>query len=228
MSASVPYPSKHRYPANTYPAEPVTPAAATSEGEAGERLAWWLALGAAVSGLLLGIVIIAWPEATLRVVATLFGVWLVTHGVIRVVQSITGSVAEGAERAILGAIGIFFVAAGVIALRNLLASITLMITLLGLMWLIGGILQFVTAFGAHGALRWWNAAIGALSIVAALVVFAWPSPSLTIIVYVTGAWMIVMGLVQIAMVFWARRSIGEAPVPQVPPAPQVPPIGAES
>src|SRR5688500_16124265 len=117
MSTSVPYPPE------TYPSEPHPPAvsasadqsAASAADESAVRVAGWLALGGAVTSVVLGIMMIAWPEATLKVIAALFGIWLLLHGVARIVQAVTASARDGAERALLGVVGILFVLAGVIA-----------------------------------------------------------------------------------------------------------------
>jgi uncharacterized membrane protein HdeD (DUF308 family) len=207
MSASVPYPPDP-YPAESYPPEAVPVAAGTTTLESAERAAWWLALAAAVLGVAVGIMIMVWPEATLKVVAVLFGAWLVLHGVVRIVQAIAGGGRQGTERAILGAVGVFFVIAGVIALRNLLVSLAVIVTVIGLMWLLSGIVELISAFGGpRGGVRWWRVALGALSIVAALVVLVWPDLTLITLVYLTGIWLIVMGVIQVGMVVWARRSL---------------------
>ena len=204
MAASVPYsPDPYLTDSSTSDAAHVTGAP-----DSGERVAWWLALGASVFGVVLGVMMVAWPEATLKVVAVLFGAWLLLHGVVRIVQAITGTAREGAERAILGVVGVFFLVSGVIALRNLLGTLAVLVTLVGLMWLIGGIMELISAFGGpRGGYRMWHVVLGSLSIVAALVVLVWPDLSLITLVYVTGAWLIVMGLIQVAMVFWARRAL---------------------
>lgn len=208
MSASAPYPP------DTYPAEPAGPAAATAASpvvaaDAAERSALWLALAAAVLGVVVGVMMIAWPEATLRVVAVLFGLWLLAHGLVRIVQAITGRGGrDGTERAILGVIGLFFVVSGVLALRNLLASLALIITVIGLMWLIGGLMELISAFGgARGSQRMWHVALGALSMIAGIVVLVWPELSLGTLVYVTGIWMVVMGVLQVVMVLMVRRAV---------------------
>lgn len=204
MSASVPY-SPDRDLTESYTSGPDQD---TGAPDSGERVAWWLALGASVLGVVLGIMIVGWPEATLKVVAVLFGAWLLLHGVVRIVQAITGTARDGAERAILGVVGVFFVVSGVIALRNLLGTLALMITLVGLMWLIGGIMELISAFGGpRGGDRMWHVVLGGLSIVAALVVLVWPDLSLITLVYVTGAWLIITGLIQVALVLWARRAL---------------------
>ena len=172
------------------------------------RAGWWLALVGAVTSVVLGVMMIAWPEATLKVIAALFGIWLLLHGVVRIVQAITATAREGSERAILGVIGILFVVAGVIALRNLLGSLAVVVTLIGLMWLIGGIAELISALTRRDAGdQGWRIGLGLLSILGALVVLVWPDLSLVTLVYVTGAWMILMGALQVALVVWARRAL---------------------
>jgi short repeat uncharacterized protein DUF308 len=207
MSASAPYPPETdpAQPLGTDAVGPPPPVAVTDRAE---QAAWWLALIAAVVGVVVGVMIIAWPEATLKVVAVLFGLWLLIHGVVRIVQAVVGHGRDGGERAVLGAIGLFFVVAGVIALRNLLASLVLIVTLIGLMWLIGGVMELISAIGgARGPYRAWHVALGALSIIAGIVVLAWPDLSLTSLIYISGIWMVVMGLLQVALLFVARRGI---------------------
>src|SRR5687768_7056424 len=87
-------------PPGAYPDEPVV--------AAGERSAWWLALGASLLGVAIGVMMVIWPTATLQVVTALFGIWLLVHGVVRIVQAISGRGRDGAGRALLGP---FFVVA---------------------------------------------------------------------------------------------------------------------
>jgi uncharacterized membrane protein HdeD (DUF308 family) len=130
------------------------------------------------------------------------------HGVVRIVQAISGRGRNGAGRALLGVIGLFFVVAGVVALRNLHVSLALVITLVGLMWLIGGLVELIAALaGPGGGYRLGRAALGLLSIGAGLVVLVWPGLSLRTLVTVTGLWLIVMGLVQVGLVLWTRRAL---------------------
>jgi uncharacterized membrane protein HdeD (DUF308 family) len=207
MSATVPYPPDP-YPADAYAAGPVDEPVHAGGLDPSEKLAWWLALGAALFGLVVGVMMVAWPEATLKVVAILFGAWLLLHGVVRIVQAITGSGEDGARRAFLAVFGVVLVIAGVIALRNLLVSLTVLVTIIGTVWLISGIVELISAFGGPGGgIRLWRITLGALSILAALVVLVWPDLSLVTLVYVTGAWLILMGVLQVAMVLWARRAM---------------------
>lgn len=202
MTASAPYPS------DSYPADPVAAPAASATLDTAEKAAWWLALTAAVLGLVVGVMIMAWPEATLKVVAILFGAWLLVRGLVQIVQAIAGRGRDGTERAILGLVGVFFVGAGILALRNLLVSLVVIATVIGLMWLLGGIVDLIAAFsGPGGGYRLWRIALGVLSIVAALVILVWPDLTLVTLVYISGVWLVVMGVIQVGMVLWARRSL---------------------
>ena len=205
MTASVPYSS------DSYTDDPAAAIAGRGTLNGAEKAAWWLALTASVFGLVVGIMIIAWPEATLKVVAVLFGAWLLVHGLVRIVQAVSGGGREGTERAILGLVGVFFVGAGILALRNLLASLVVIATVIGLMWLLGGIVDLVAAFsGPGGGVRGWRIALGLLSIVAAIILLVWPDLTLLTLVYISGIWLVVMGVIQVALVIWARRSLTAA------------------
>jgi uncharacterized membrane protein HdeD (DUF308 family) len=108
MSASVPCPP------DTYPADATASDRADVPGDAGgsdsaEKLAWWLTLGAATLGVVVGVMMMAWPEATLKVVAVLFGCWLLLHGLVRLVQAIGGSDDSAGRRAILTVIQVAMV-----------------------------------------------------------------------------------------------------------------------
>jgi uncharacterized membrane protein HdeD (DUF308 family) len=190
------------YPPDSYPV------AAPGTLDAAERAAWWLALGAAVLGVVTGIVIMVWPEATLKVVAVLFGAWLVVRGVVQIVQALAGRGRDGVERAILGLVGVFFIGAGVLALRNLFVSLVVIASVIGLMWLFSGIVELMAAFtGPGGSFRLWRIGLGLLSIVAALIILLWPDLTLVTLVYLSGLWLVVTSVVQVGMVLWARRAM---------------------
>jgi uncharacterized membrane protein HdeD (DUF308 family) len=170
------------------------------------RTLWWLSLASAVASVVLGIMVLTWPDATLFVAAMLFGLWLLVHGAFRIVDAITATAEEGAVRALRGVVGVLFVVAGVISLRRLLVSLLAIATLIGVSWLIAGIAELMAAFGPRGGggARFAVGMLGALTILGGLVVLLWPGASLTTILYVTGFWLIVMGFAQVLVALRAR------------------------
>jgi len=171
-----------------------------------ESMIWWLAAAGAVTSVVLGIMVLAWPEATLLVGAAVFGIWLLVHGIIRIVNAVTATSADPASRTLAGVIGVLFVLAGVFCVRNILLSLVAVATVIGASWIIGGIAELAAAFGNQydGTMRLVAAALGAILLLGGLVILIWPGPSLATLVYLTGIWLIVTGAIQLALVIGTR------------------------
>ena len=150
-------------------------------GRIGESWAWVLAFS--VATLILGVMVMAWPSATVKLVALLFGLQLFVGGLFSLVRAFT----RGGEGS-----------------RVLLA-------VLGVYWVLHGIIEFFVAIDQRGApARGLNAAMGILSFIAGVVVLSWPSPTLLVLVWVLGVWLVVYGLVGIAGAFMVRRAVKTA------------------
>jgi uncharacterized membrane protein HdeD (DUF308 family) len=103
-------------------------------------------------------------------------------------------------------VGVLFVIAGVICLRNLFVSLLAIATIIGITWLIGGIAGLVSAFGGHynGTARTIVGLLGAFTVLGGLVVLLWPAATLLTIIYLTGIWLIVMGAIELFLVLRTR------------------------
>ncbi|MCW6011036.1 DUF308 domain-containing protein [Micromonospora sp. CPCC 205371] len=176
------------------------------------RALFWFALLAGVASVAVGILMLVWPDATLGVAAVLFGLWLLVHGVLRIAEAVMASWANTGSRALAGIIGVLFVVAGVLCLRDLLVSLAVVVTLIGVTWLVGGIFELagaVTGPGTAGERVMGAVLPGALSILGGIVVLVWPRITLLTFVYLTGIWLIVMGLIQVYLVLRARKAVRE-------------------
>ena len=171
-----------------------------------DRTMWMLGIAASVVSVVLGIMVLVWPDATLLVGAVLFGVCLLVHGIVDIVDAVTARTEDGVTRALSAVVGVLLVIGGVICLRNVLASLLTIATLIGITWLISGILALVSAFGSRysGNARAMVAVLGAVSVVGGLVVLLWPKLTLVTLVYLLGIWLIVMGIVQFVIVLRTR------------------------
>jgi uncharacterized membrane protein HdeD (DUF308 family) len=171
-----------------------------------ERTLWFMAIAGALASVALGIAVLVWPRATLYVGAALFGAWLLVHGVIHIVNAITAHAADGAQRALTAVLGVLFVIAGVFCLRNMLVSLLAIATIIGVTWLTGGIVGIASAFNARypTEVRVASGILGALTVLGGLVVLFWPGPSLATLVYLTGIWLVAIGLLQVFMVLRTR------------------------
>ncbi|GLH99466.1 HdeD family acid-resistance protein [Phytohabitans aurantiacus] len=174
------------------------------------RALFWFALLAGAISVVVGIFMLVWPDATLGVAAVLFGLWLLVHGVVRIVEAVVATSANPGARALSGIVGVLFVVAGVLCLRDLLVSLAVVVTLIGLSWLVAGIIEIARAVAGPGsaAERTLGAVLpGVIAILGGVVVLVWPDITLLTIVYITGIWLIVMGLVQVYLVLRARKAV---------------------
>lgn len=134
----------------------------------------------AVIGIVLGILALVWPGATLLTVALLFGSYLVVAGVFRVIAAITTDSLGSGVRWLLGVLGVLVIVAGVFCLANPFRSLIVLAFVIGFGWIFDGMVD-VTA-GATGMTlgpRWLAIVSGVVSIVAGVIVFLLPGLAVT-------------------------------------------------
>lgn len=173
---------------------------------------WWrrLALLGGIASIVLGLVLMIWPEATLRVVAVLLGLWLLLSGAIRVVQAAFVPEGRAAGARVLEAfVGLVLIAIGALCMRNLTNSLAVIAALIGVSWLFAGVAWIFSAFSdyRHGWGRLGAVVLGLISIAGALVILIWPKPSLLVVVWLCGLWFVALGVVQLILGWSANRAL---------------------
>ncbi|HLH83724.1 MAG TPA: DUF308 domain-containing protein [Trebonia sp.] len=175
---------------------------------AGKAWGWVLAFGLVT--LAAGIAVLAWPAETLLVIAVLFGIQLVVTGIFRFVLALTAPVATGGMRAIHAIIGLLSLIVGVWAIRHADLTVLVLAVLLGIYWIVHGTIELFTALSEPTLPdRGWTGVMGALSVVAGIIVVAIPGISVLTLAVVLGVWLVVFGLGQ-AMVAFRLRSVARA------------------
>lgn len=109
-------------------------------------------VGAGIVGIIIGIVLIAWPAPTLLVLAIVFGVWLAISGGFHIVTSIARR-HHMAQWGLGVAIGVVELLLGLWVMRRPEVTLTLVITIIGLWTVITGVIFCVQAFEVRAALR---------------------------------------------------------------------------
>jgi len=176
---------------------------------------WWrrLALLGGVASIVLGAVLMIWPDATLLVVAVLLGLWLLLAGGVRVAQAAFVPEGRGAGARVLEAlVGLVLIAIGALCMRHLTDSLAVIAALIGVSWLFAGVAWIFSAFSGyrHGWGRLGAVALGLISIAGALVILVWPKPSLLVIVWLCGLWFVALGVVQLILGWQAGRMLKAA------------------
>jgi len=165
---------------------------------------WTWILGSAVATLVPGILVLVWPDETLHVMAVLVGLYLLATGAFRFVAVFAG---EGHGERLPGLLlAVLYVLAGVLCLRNPLQTIAALSLVVGLVWLVSGVLTLYTAIAAKDLPhRGVVLAAAVLGIVAGIVVLALPAESARALTRLLGLWLVLLGLAE-AMVAIAWRT----------------------
>ncbi|MET9890888.1 DUF308 domain-containing protein [Streptomyces sp. NPDC006465] len=202
---SAPYTGSEPRPDGSASAPPGDPAAVL----AGVGASWTWLLGSAFATLIPGILVLVWPEETLHILAVLLGLYLLVIGLFRFV-SVFGHREQGNLFAAL-LISVLYVLAGVLCLRNPLQTIAALSLIVGIVWLVSGVLTAYTAIASkdlpHRGFVLCAAAIG---IIAGIVVLALPTESARALTRLLGLWMVLIGLVELAVAFAWRAALRRA------------------
>ncbi len=161
---------------------------------------WGMLLVFGVLTVAAGLCAVIWPGITLLAAAIVFGVQLIIAGVYRLVSAFGSPDATGGSRVLLALLGVLSLIVGLYAVRHVLLTIVALALLLGIFWVVNGVIEIFTAAShreMHG--RGWRVAMGILSIVAGVVLLATPAISLVVLVVVLSVWLIMFGLLEISL-----------------------------
>ena len=172
----------------------------------GRHWGWVLAFG--IVTVVIGIAALAWPGRTLVVVAVLFGIQLIVLGIFRFAAAIASDDVNGGTRALLALLGVLSLIIGLYAIRHVLITLLALAVLFGIFWIVSGAVELFMAL-SHREMqhRGWNAVMGAISVLAGIVVLSVPGISLLVLAVVLSIWLVVFGVMQISMAV-RIRSLG--------------------
>jgi uncharacterized membrane protein HdeD (DUF308 family) len=184
--------------------EPLRPDAADVLGRVGRHWGWALAFG--IITVIAGIVVLSWPGPTLVVIAILFGIELVVLGIFRFVAAFGPELAAG-TRILYALLGVLSLIIGLYALRHVLITLLALALFLGIFWVVNGAVELFAALSHREAPhRVWMSVMGILSIVAGLILLAYPGISLVVLYLIVSIWLLVFGFMQISIAFQIRSA----------------------
>jgi uncharacterized membrane protein HdeD (DUF308 family) len=169
--------------------------------------AWGLVLAYGVICLGLGIVLAVWPEETLVVVAVLIAIQLLLSGVLRIVLAVTSHEADTGVRVLAGLTGGLALVVGLLCLRDPVQTILIIGLLLGVWWVVSGVVDVITAVIAPAAgRRAWDIGTGVFSILAGGFLLVNPELTLGVLVFVVCAWLIIAGVIAVVIAVKLRSA----------------------
>jgi uncharacterized membrane protein HdeD (DUF308 family) len=177
---------------------------------------WWLVLIEGVAAIIIGVLLLLAPQATLDLVFQLFGLFWLVDGVLRLASAFTDPTDRGLKIGV-GAAGVL---AGIVVIRHpawLAAALTMMLVgLLGCAGITIGLLSLLQAFRGGG---WGAAIVGGLSLLFGLLLMFNPLLTGVTWVYLYAGASLIGGVAATVMAFRLRKSSGVA-------ASAVDPVGA--
>jgi len=169
------------------------------------RSAWQTVLVTGILAVILGVMILVWPDVTLVAAGIIFGIYLVVSGFLQLLAAF-GTPASTGMRVLAFISGVLSIVIGVFCFRDELASILLLGLWIGIGWLFRGVALLMAAI-SEPALpgRVWQGFFGVITAIGGVVLIAWPVRSVATLALVAGWWLIIVGIVEIVTAFGIRR-----------------------
>ena len=112
------------------------------------------------------------------------------------------------SRVLLAVLGVLGILVGIFVLRHLFQTVVILVLLLGVYWVLHGVIEFFVAIDHKGVPgRGISITMGILSFIAGIIVLSWPAPTLLVLVWVLGIWLVAYGLIGIVGAFMVRRAV---------------------
>lgn len=139
-----------------------------------------------------GVVVVAWPSQTLVVLSVLLGIQLLLVGLFRLISAFSS---EAIAPGFLGFVGILGMVAGVAVLRRPFETVAVLATILGIVWIVSGTIDIISAI-ADSRLddRWLLGLAGLLAVAAGVIVVSWPQPTVAVIAWIAGIYLMIAGI----------------------------------
>jgi len=175
------------------------------------RAAWQIVLLTGVASLVLGVLVLLWPGASLRAAGVLFGLYLLLSGAFQLVSAF-GTHKTTALRVLAFVSGALSILLGLFCFRGPLQSILLLGLWIGIGWLFRGIAQTLAAASDPGVpARGWQILLGVVTLLAGVVLIVSPFESVAVLTVVGGCWLIAVGIVEILTALRVRGRARHVP-----------------
>ncbi len=186
---------------------PQGPAGVTRVTEEAAGRLWPLFVTAGVLSAAIGILVLAYPDPSIKLLGVFLGIDLLASGVLLIVRGFAGRRDGDTSGAIL--LGTVAVIAGVIVIRNPGESLALLAIAFGIFLIVAGALALGEGIVRRTG-RGRNLAKGGVLLAAGIVIVAWPDISLRTLAVLAGISLILQGVGEIAEGMLVR-SLSRAP-----------------
>ena len=173
-----------------------------SETNAKPPSIWWVPVVMGLIALGVGIFFVVRNDSTLKTVTVILGIFLLIQAVVEILTAIFG---KGEGRGALALVGVITAIAGLLLVKKPFETLTVLILILGIVFIVAGIARFVdAATSAEG--RGGNLLVCLIDLAAGIIILAWPDLTLTAVAVIIGIVLIVRGILMMAFGFQIRSA----------------------
>jgi uncharacterized membrane protein HdeD (DUF308 family) len=162
---------------------------------------WWLFLLQGIAAIILGLMLITAPGATLLVMVTFLGFYWLIEGILALVHIFVDRSVPWVWSLLIGIVGI---AAGILVVRHpLLAALTVptvLVIILGVQGIIMGVFEIISGFSGGGI---GSFILGVINLLIGALLLSSPATAALAVPLVFGIILLVEG---IGLIIWAFRS----------------------
>ncbi|MCB0923982.1 MAG: HdeD family acid-resistance protein [Mycobacterium sp.] len=171
---------------------------------------WKSVLLTGVLSVILGVMVLVWPGPTILVAAIFFGAYLLVTGVSQVFHAFTLHI-SGGGRALLFISGAASLVLAVLCFKSIGNAVWLLAIWVAIGFIFRGVAEAASAISDPSTpSRGWQIFLGVITLIAGVIVLAFPFSSLATLTLVIGIWLIVIGVFEIVASFGIRKAGAEA------------------
>ncbi|MGB3697707.1 MAG: HdeD family acid-resistance protein [Gordonia sp. (in: high G+C Gram-positive bacteria)] len=191
--------------------DPLGEAAVNAAKEIAHRT-WQSLLGIGIASVILGVIVLLWPGATLLVVAILFGIYLLISGIFQIAATFGVQHAHGWWRFLSFVSGAISILLAFVAFRNIESAVILLAIWVGIGWIFRGVTELSVFMDSASGLpgRGWGIFTGVVTVVAGGILIIWPISSIATLTVVSGIMLVVVGIVEVVNAFTLRSQVHRA------------------
>ena len=178
----------------------------TTTGKVFSGHLWKSVLLTGVLSVILGVMVLRWPGATIVLAAAFFGAYLLVTGISQVFHAFTLHI-SGGGRALMFISGAASLVLAVLCFRHFGDAIWLLAIWIGIGFIFRGVAEAASAISDETTPgRGWQIFLGVITLIAGIIVMAYPISSLGTLTMVVGIWLIVIGVFEIIAAFGIRKA----------------------
>jgi uncharacterized membrane protein HdeD (DUF308 family) len=163
---------------------------------------WWVFLLQGLAGIILGLMLLTEPGATMVALTTLLGFYWLIMGVLALVQVFVDRSTPWIWSLLSGIVGIL---AGLFVLRHpLIAALTvptILVIILGVQGLVMGVIEIIGGFKGGGV---GSFVLGAVNVLVGLLLLGSPVAAALAVPFVFGVLLLIQGVASIVLAFRVR------------------------